>query len=60
MTGTKYTVVKTGDHFVAWADGKTRLGQRPKYKQAQRLCEQQAGRPLDWTSLGGGNYEATR
>ena len=32
------------------------LGRRPKYKAAQRLAEQTAGRPLDWTSLGGGSY----
>lgn len=46
--------------FLTWApeySGHRLLGSRPKYKAAQRLCEQTAGRPLDWRSLGGGNYE---
>jgi hypothetical protein len=57
-----YTVGKDSDgQFVAYstaADGDRQLlGKRPKYKIAQRLCEQTAGRSLDWKSLGGGNYE---
>lgn len=44
------------DSFIA-TRGDTVLGARSKYKMAQRLCEQTAGRTLDWKSLGGGNYE---
>lgn len=44
--------------FIA-TKGDTVLGARSKYKMAQRLCEQTAGRELNWRSLGGGNYEGT-
>jgi hypothetical protein len=55
----EYNVVKTDGKFVAWktvASGQQLLGIRPKHSPAQRLCEQTAGRELDWKSLGGGNY----
>lgn len=54
-----YSVKKTDDQYVAWQtvdSGQKLLGVRPKYKMAQRLCEQTAGRSLTWKSLGGGNY----
>ena len=47
---TEYTVLEIGGEWVAWADGETRLGARPKKEAAKRLCQQQAGRrELVWT-----------
>lgn len=58
-----YTVSKTDDgRFETYfnsTEGPHLLGVRPKYKPAQRLCEQHAGRVLAWKSLGGGNYTGT-
>jgi hypothetical protein len=56
----KVTKVTLGTEtaYIATKDGNV-LGQRGKYKMAQRLCEQTAGRELNWKSLGGGNYEGT-
>ena len=57
----EYKVTKTEDgkyeaFFHSEEGGGRFLGTRGKYKIAQRLCEQTAGRELDWKSLGGGNY----
>lgn len=58
---TTYSVTKSpAGFFTAWKtteDANSYLGDRPKYKTAQRLCEQTAGRELNWKSLGRGNYE---
>ncbi len=64
MMGERYEVVKTPDgrfeaYFHSKEGGGKFLGARPKHSPAQRLCEQTAGRELDWTSLGGGNYVGT-
>lgn len=59
MTTTRYKVRKVDEKFEAFREEEL-LGRRPKYKQAQLLCEQSAGQKLSWESLGQGNYEATR
>lgn len=59
MATTRYTVRKSDEKFEAFREEEL-IGRRPKYKQAQLLCEQSAGQKLNWASLGQGNYEATR
>lgn len=67
MSSTRYTVKQDGDSWVALRrpenhlgyPGYDQIGHRPKYKQAQRLCEQSAGQPLEWTRTPEG-YAATR
>lgn len=72
MIGTRYKVLADQDAWVAWRirprpfgahdsvqDEVTVLGKRPKYKQAEMLCEQSAGQPLEWTRTPEG-YAATR
>jgi hypothetical protein len=72
VTTTTYTVTNNTERgFEAWRETPEKLGGaltlmdtaclgfRPKYRQAQRLCEQSAGQPLDWKKTPDG-WIATR